>query len=31
VGGTPEAFRRFIEGDVRRWGPVITRLGVKLG
>ncbi|MEI8264886.1 MAG: tripartite tricarboxylate transporter substrate binding protein [Betaproteobacteria bacterium] len=31
VGGAPEAFRRFIEGDVRRWGPVITRLGVKLG
>ena len=31
VGGTPEAFRRFIEADVRRWGPVITRLGVKLG
>ena len=31
VGGTGEAFRRFIEGDVRRWGPVITRLGVKLG
>jgi tripartite-type tricarboxylate transporter receptor subunit TctC len=31
VGGTPETFRRFIEGDVRRWGPVITRLGVKLG
>lgn len=31
VGGTPDAFRRFIEGDVRRWGPVITRLGVKLG
>ena len=31
VGGTPEAFRRCIEGDVRRWGPVITRLGVKLG
>lgn len=31
VGGTPEAFRRFIDGDVKRWGPVITRLGVKLG
>jgi len=31
VGGTPETFRRFIESDVRRWGPVITRLGVKLG
>lgn len=30
VGGTPEAFRRFIESDVRRWGPVITRLGVRL-
>jgi tripartite-type tricarboxylate transporter receptor subunit TctC len=31
VGGTPEAFRRFIDGDVKRWGHVITRLGVKLG
>ena len=31
VGGTPEAFRRFIDGDGKRWGHVITRLGVKLG
>lgn len=30
VGGTPEAFKRFVEADVRRWGPVITRLGVRL-
>ena len=31
VGGKPEDFRRFIDADVKRWGPVITRLGVKLG
>ncbi|MBP6902473.1 MAG: tripartite tricarboxylate transporter substrate binding protein [Burkholderiaceae bacterium] len=30
VGGTPAEFRRFIEADVARWGPVITKLGVKL-
>jgi tripartite-type tricarboxylate transporter receptor subunit TctC len=30
VGGSAADFRRVIEGDVRRWGPVITRLGVKL-
>jgi tripartite-type tricarboxylate transporter receptor subunit TctC len=30
VGGTPAEFRRFIDSDVARWGPVITRLGVKL-
>lgn len=31
VGGKPEDFRRFIDADVKRWGPVITHLGVKLG
>jgi tripartite-type tricarboxylate transporter receptor subunit TctC len=31
VGGTPAQFRQFIQTDVQRWGPVITRLGVKLG
>jgi tripartite-type tricarboxylate transporter receptor subunit TctC len=31
VGGTPAQFRQFIQDDVQRWGPVITRLGVKLG
>jgi tripartite-type tricarboxylate transporter receptor subunit TctC len=30
VGGSAEDFRRFIADDVGRWGPVITRLGVKL-
>ena len=30
VGGSPADFRRFIDTDVARWGPVITRLGVKL-
>ena len=30
VGGTAAEFRRFIDADVARWGPVITRLGIKL-
>jgi tripartite-type tricarboxylate transporter receptor subunit TctC len=30
VGGSAADFRRVIEADVKRWGPVITRLGVKL-
>lgn len=30
VGGSAEAFRQFIAEDVARWGPVITKLGVKL-
>ena len=30
VGGSAAEFRRAIDADVRRWGPVITRLGVKL-
>lgn len=30
VGGSAADFRRVIETDVKRWGPVITRLGVKL-
>lgn len=30
VGGSAEAFGRFIADDVARWGPVITKLGVKL-
>ncbi len=29
VGGSAAEFRRFIDADVARWGPVITRLGVK--
>jgi tripartite-type tricarboxylate transporter receptor subunit TctC len=30
VGGSADAFGRFIAADVARWGPVITKLGVKL-
>jgi tripartite-type tricarboxylate transporter receptor subunit TctC len=30
VGGSAADFRRAIDADVRRWGPVITRIGVKL-
>jgi tripartite-type tricarboxylate transporter receptor subunit TctC len=30
VGGTPADFKRVIDGDVKRWGPVIQKLGVKL-
>jgi len=30
VGGSAADFRRVIDADMKRWGPVITRLGVKL-
>lgn len=30
VGGSAADFRRVIDADVKRWGPVINRLGVKL-
>jgi tripartite-type tricarboxylate transporter receptor subunit TctC len=30
VGGSAADFQRAIDADVQRWGPVITRLGVKL-
>lgn len=30
VGGSAADFRRTIDADVKRWGPVITRIGVKL-
>jgi tripartite-type tricarboxylate transporter receptor subunit TctC len=30
VGGSPADFKRTIDADVKRWGPVITRLGVRL-
>ena len=30
VGGTASDFKRVIDGDVKRWGPVIDKLGVKL-
>jgi tripartite-type tricarboxylate transporter receptor subunit TctC len=30
VGGSPADFKRVIEADVKRWGPLIEKLGVKL-
>ena len=30
VGGSAADFKRVIDGDVKRWGPVIDKLGVKL-
>jgi tripartite-type tricarboxylate transporter receptor subunit TctC len=30
VGGSAADFKRAIDGEVKRWGPVIERLGVKL-
>jgi tripartite-type tricarboxylate transporter receptor subunit TctC len=30
VGGSPADFKRAIDADVKRWGPVITKLGIKL-
>lgn len=30
VGGSAADFKRTIDGEVKRWGPVITRLGIKL-
>jgi tripartite-type tricarboxylate transporter receptor subunit TctC len=30
VGGSAADFKRAIHADVKRWGPVITKLGVKL-
>ena len=30
VGGSAADFRHVIEADMKRWGPVITRLGLKL-
>ena len=30
VGGSAADFQRAIDADIQRWGPVITRLGVKL-
>ena len=30
VGGSAADFKRAIDADVQRWGPVITRLGIKL-
>jgi tripartite-type tricarboxylate transporter receptor subunit TctC len=30
VGGSAADFKRAIDGDVKRWGPVIDKLGIKL-
>ena len=30
VGGSAADFKRAIDADVKRWGPVITKLGIKL-
>ena len=30
VGGSAADFKRVIDGDVARWGPVIRRLGLSL-
>jgi tripartite-type tricarboxylate transporter receptor subunit TctC len=30
VGGSAAEFKRVIDADVKRWGPVITHLGIKL-
>jgi tripartite-type tricarboxylate transporter receptor subunit TctC len=30
VGGSASDFKRVIDGDVKRWGPVIEKLGLKL-
>lgn len=30
VGGSAADFRRTIEAEVKRWGPVITKIGLKL-
>ena len=30
IGGSAADFKRVIEAEIKRWGPVITRLGIKL-
>lgn len=30
VGGSAADFKRVIDADVKRWGPVITKLGIRL-
>jgi len=30
VGGSAADFKRVVDADVKRWGPVISRLGIKL-
>jgi tripartite-type tricarboxylate transporter receptor subunit TctC len=30
VGGSAAEFKRMLDGEIKRWGPVITKLGLKL-
>jgi tripartite-type tricarboxylate transporter receptor subunit TctC len=30
VGGSAGDFKRVIDADVKRWGPLIEKLGIKL-
>ena len=30
VGGSAADFKRVVDADVKRWGPIITKIGVKL-
>ena len=30
VGGSPADFRKVVEADTKRWGPIINKLGIKL-
>ncbi len=30
VGGSAADFQRVVDADIKRWGPIITRIGVKL-
>ena len=30
VGGSPADFRRVVESDTKRWGAIITRIGLKI-
>ena len=30
VGGSAADFKRVLDAEAKRWGPIITRIGVKL-
>ena len=30
VGGSPADFRKVVESDTKRWGAIITRIGLKI-
>jgi len=30
VGGSPADFRKVVDADTKRWGPIINKLGIKL-